>query len=259
MRFSIVALSAGVLILAGVMFYFFQSDWRLNERWMLVRTGSISIEGAPAARIFIDEKRSGTVPADGVLRIPKVLPGARNVLVAEDGKWPWTKSVEVVEDETTAVHPFLVHSSPVARVLQNSDPQFAIAKTAFAARALPSPVTPLSSPDKTVEVYVRDTTLGAVWRGASSSTPRFFCPKDVCGPIDVLRTQQGGVRNVSFYGERSDVLIVAVTNGIFALDLDPTGTQNFQPLYLGTEPNFALHDHDTMFIEDGVFTIELTY
>lgn len=250
----------GIVVLAilsgGIFFY--QSDLRLNEDWRLTKTGALTIDSIPGARVFIDNQRSGTIPESGSLDIKKILPGKRNVLVALDGRWPWTKSIAIKSEIVSKVEPFLLPSSPNARVLKNQDEDYGDATKALKTIVLPTPSKPLASPDKTIDVYVRDNILGAIWRGEPNSVPQFFCLEGECGPVNVLQSPSG-IRGISFYGTRSDVLIVAVTNGIFALDIDPTGTQNFQPLYLGTEPIFTPKDEHTLYIQDGPFVIELSY
>lgn len=246
------------------------SEWQLNERWELVQTGSLTISGLPDARVFIDQKRAGTLGASGSYTRQRVLPGTRNVLVSLEGAWPWTKNVLIESGKTTTVEPFLIPSAPNAKVFKESDAGYALAVKAITEATLPTPDNPLASEDGNAEVYVRDNIIGSVWRGSDAAMPRYYCHDSECGPITVLTAAEGAVRGVSFFGTRNDVLIVAIKNGIWALDVEPAGnqaqnddpsknqTQNFQPLYLGVEPLFAVKDPSTVYIQDGAFFIELT-
>jgi hypothetical protein len=247
------------------------SEWQLNEQWEFVQTGSLTIVGLPQSRVFIDQKRSGTIPESGTYTRQRVLPGTRNVLVSLEGAWPWTKHVRIESGKTTTINPFLIPSAPNAKVLKETDEAYASAVQAIREATLPSPDNPLASEDGNAEIYVRDNIIGSVWRGSESDMPPYYCQNSECGPITVLATAQGAVRGVSFFGSRNDVLIVAIKNGIWALDVEPAGnhasnsdpsrnqTQNFQPLYLGSEPVFAVKDSSTIYIQDGAFFIELTH
>jgi hypothetical protein len=244
--FLTIGLTVTLIFVLGVL-SFYASDWRLDTSWNFVKTGSLEIAGVAGAQIFIDEKRVSVQSENGILVAHKVLPGSHSVLVASDKKWPWTKSVSVQEDSSITIHPFLIEQSPTARVLQEHDPEYFDAQHALRSITLPSPSTPLTSSDGTIDLYVRDTILGAVWRGPASSTPKMFCEDSVCGPIEILNTRQGNIRGISFLSERNDAVLVAVSNGIFALDLDPAEIKNFQPLYRGVTPTFARRDAHSIY------------
>ncbi len=265
----IFTVSAIVVLLIGANVALSFSEWQLNEEWQLVQTGSLTVRGPVGGTVFIDQKRVGTISESGTYTRERVLPGRRNVLVSQEGAWPWTKNVNIESALTTEVTPFLVPTAPKARVLKESDPEYANAVRAIRSATLPTPDKPLASSDSLAEVYVRDAIIGSVWRGDSTTTPSYYCAKETCGPITVLTTEIGAVRGLSFLGTRHDVLIVAVRNGVWALDVEPASkgsaegintsqTQNFQPLYLGSDPTFAVKDTSTIYIQDGAFFIELS-
>ena len=53
------------------------------------------------------------------------------------------------------------------------------------------------------------------------------------------------VRNADFYPGRYDVIIVAVQNGIFAIETDSRGGRILQPIYKGEKPNFTIYKNDS--------------
>lgn len=265
----ITGIAAVVMLLIGANVILSYSEWQLNERWNLVQTGSLTVVGPAGGTVYIDQKRVGTIAESGVFTRERVLPGRRAVLVSQTGRWPWTKNVEIRSAATTEVKPFLVPTAPSARVLKETDPAYANAMKAIKTATLPTPDQPITSSDAKADVYVREGIIGSVWRGDAAETPAYYCKEAACGPVTVLTTEIGAVRGLSFFGTRHDVLIVAVKNGVWALDVEPAGkvrvdgnsgvqTQNFQPLYLGSDPTFAVKDTSTIYIQDGAFFIELS-
>lgn len=66
------------------------------------------------------------------------------------------------------------------------------------------------------------------------------------------------IKNISFYPGRDDVILLAIENGVFALEIDGRGTRNFQPVYKGKDPTFARLDDTIYILDQGVLSkIEL--
>ncbi|MCH7883160.1 hypothetical protein IIA95_01965 [Patescibacteria group bacterium] len=66
------------------------------------------------------------------------------------------------------------------------------------------------------------------------------------------------IKNISFYPGRDDVILLAIENGVFALEIDGRGTRNFQPIYKGKDPTFARLDDAIYILDQGVLSkIEL--
>lgn len=63
------------------------------------------------------------------------------------------------------------------------------------------------------------------------------------------------IRSFDFYGSRRDVILFAVENNIFAIELDGRSTRNFQPLYKGREPRFVSIGN-IIYILEGNFLLE---
>ncbi len=115
----------------------------------------------------------------------------------------------------------------------------------------------ITSEDNTVEAVVEEGILSAIWLGATSTLPHFFCA-EACRPkIEILRTP--GIGNISFLNNRNDVLIVTIPNGIFAIDLDLRDTQNFQPIHQESGSSFVVNDENTIYILDSrdIFAVGL--
>lgn len=66
-----------------------------------------------------------------------------------------------------------------------------------------------------------------------------FGEKNVKFPVLVFRSKFP-ITNIDFFPGRRDVIIAALSNGIYALELDRRGGQNLQPIYKGKNPDFAV-------------------
>ena len=245
-----------LVLIGGSLFY--ASDWRLGENWLPTQTGSIRLKVDPDSTVFLDNRKSDEPDDAGFVTLTKVIPGLRSILVARQGYWPWTKKVYVGGGSTVEVRPFSVPSNPQARVLDKKEKEYQDASRKITSYGLPTNAKPLLSADKTIELFIENENLRARWAGPENETPELFC-EGPCGAIDVFRPEKSTIRDVSFFGDRNDVIIIAVTNGVYAVDVNSSGTQNFQPLYLGSEPIFAPLDNHTLYIKDTSYFIRLEY
>lgn len=62
---------------------------------------------------------------------------------------------------------------------------------------------------------------------------------------------RSAIRSFNFLPKRKDVLVVAVENGVFALEIDGRKPQNFQPIYKGRSPvSAAFFDQESIYVLD---------
>jgi hypothetical protein len=64
-------------------------------------------------------------------------------------------------------------------------------------------------------------------------------------------TSSANIRNLDFYKNRNDIFILSFGTGIFAIEADKTGTQNFQPIFDGYSPEFVKNDSKTIYLLDN--------
>lgn len=77
------------------------------------------------------------------------------------------------------------------------------------------------------------------------------------GPEEIL-IRDKKIRNFEFYPGRSDALIAAYDNGIWAIEIDGRGGRNIQPIYKGSEPEFIISNNfDDIFVLDAGNLIEI--
>lgn len=69
---------------------------------------------------------------------------------------------------------------------------------------------------------------------------------------EIIFQTKSVIRHASFFPKRSDLALVAVENGVFALELDGRSARNFQPIYKGKEPTFAVLNDEIFVLDKGV-------
>lgn len=93
------------VIVGTVVVYLYANGWRLDPlKQELIRTGVITVESEPfLANVYINDQEKGRTPRSTSLPI-----GIYNVKVTRDGYIDWYKDVEVKEEKSTPVFPWLI-------------------------------------------------------------------------------------------------------------------------------------------------------
>jgi len=95
----------------------------------------------------------------------------------------------------------------------------------------------------------KENKLWIEWTGDESLLPSFFCDDYSCGKKILVFRPQSPIRNADFYPDRRDLIIVAVQNGIYAIEIDGRGGRLPIPIYKGKNPIFKLDkDNQTLYI-----------
>ena len=213
-----------------------QSGYVLSGPY-LVKGGVLIIQNSvPNSSVFIDERRIGKTNNNGAGEFTSIKPGTRSVLVSQTDTWPWIMDYDIEAGGITTLEPLQVLRETDGEVLvQKDDPVRLRAQTQFSEYREPTRIQPLE----------REGTL--VWvSGANISIQKGDTVRTVFSSLTPIT-------NVFWYGDRSDALIIATQNNVFALDLRQSSLQNFQPIYIGGAPN-AVADpvrSDRIFIQDA--------
>jgi hypothetical protein len=104
---------------------------------------------------------------------------------------------------------------------------------------------------KTNEIFVD-------WLKKDSLPPYYIC-EEIC-ELPLLVFKGGSViKNVDFFPKRKDVIIVAIGNGIYALEIDGRGGRLIYPIYKGKDPTFAQpRNGDSVYIMDDGALIKIS-
>jgi hypothetical protein len=70
------------------------------------------------------------------------------------------------------------------------------------------------------------------------------------GPL-VAKTNLKDVRSAVYFPGRTDVLLVAVKDGVYAIDVNNSSPRNFMPIYKGTSPIFVITQNNILYVKDG--------
>jgi hypothetical protein len=88
----------------------------------------------------------------------------------------------------------------------------------------------------------------ATWLGEEESIPYYLCHEKPCElPVEIFQSRLP-IKNIDFFPGRKDLIIVAVSNGIYALEIDGRDGRLLQPIYKGKSPDFAALKGEPEFI-----------
>ena len=245
---QLIILLAAALLVSGGYLGLKQSGLHLSGL-SLVKGGSVSLSNVnEGTKIFLDNKEVD------IESLKNVAPGPHSIIIASDTLWPWKKDTLVTSGEESELFPFLVSKSVSGEIITQSDPDYGALRNSILSEQLPTTASPLLSSSSLVEVWSDQNNIFARWNGADNSIPSFFCNDDnECSSLVKVLESESVVRNIDFYKDRDDVLLIALQDGVFALEIDKRGTtQNFQPVYKGTsEPVFSTKDSTSIYVLDG--------
>jgi len=253
----------------------------------IVETGGIYIYSPESgSEIYIDgrkKKVTGIFQKDWFVQ--NIKPGSYEVLISKDGFWPWLKEVEVKERHVTEAIAFLVPkeldsniipaeipgevaTSTIAnpeygRVSELFEDEFVavesgtISTTTVSANKEEIIFEKMSRRDR-VGIWRDGNQIFAKWLKDKEDTPNFFCRDGDCTEQVLVFSSVEPIRTIDFYPGRDDVVLVAVSNGIFAIEIDIRTNQNFQPIYKGVSPLFII-SNGQFYIKDqeNIFMVNI--
>jgi len=240
------------------------------QGFKLVETGGIYVYSPESgSEIYIDgkkEKETGIFQKDWFVQNMK--PGSYEILISKEGFWPWLKEVKVEEKRVTEAIAFLVPKELNAEIIPqeiegetatSTIPNLEYARISklfedkFTVPADPVIPEELDSDEEEIEfekisrrdrvgIWREGNQIFAKWLKNEEDTPNFFCRDNSCVDIVTVFSSVELIKTIDFYPGRDDVVLVAVSNGIFAIEIDIRTNQNFQPIYKGTSPLFIISD-----------------
>ncbi len=185
-----------------------------------INTGTIVVY-SPAynTEVFIDGHAVGASnEASSTLRFSETA-GKHSVIVSKEGYFPWTEDVKITKHGTAELHPFIVPKN----VPMENIPRSIISDGATGMNPEYEKIAPLFSALKTSEEIE---------------------------PL-VAATRIQGVTHADYFPGRTDVLLIATADGIYAVGIEKDDRPNFQPVYKGTNPLFLKSPEGTIYIKEG--------
>lgn len=206
--------------------------------------------------VFLDGVTYKTLQNGETVNI-KIEQGTHTILTAKDGYFPWTKAVIVEKGSDINLTPFMLQANPSGEIITGADPEYDKISALVRTSPLPIRESRLKSTAGNVEIWAVGNAIYTSWIGDTKNIPEYFCTIDPCDPILEVFKGAESVENLDFYKDREDVLVFAAGNGVFAIETDPRGTKNFQPIFTGIHPRFHKPRTNSLYILDGINLAEI--
>lgn len=256
-RRLLLLLSTAVFLAALPALALYTTGYRLGPNLRLVKTGGIYV-AAPktGATIFLDEQevRTTNLFQSGFL-LQNLTPGVYSLLVYHEDNWPWSKQVRVEEGLVTEARAFLVPKNLPLEVIEKSALEYKTAMALLAPymKTATTSLVRLANHDREqLTLDARRTTLYVEWLGEGVDLPYYFCAEEGCAATTTVLRTPNAIRNADFYPKRRDVVVVALSRGIYAIEVDRRGGQLLQPIYKGERPYFvSAGDDASLYILDA--------
>ena len=234
--------------------------YHLNSKLQLVKTGGIYISSpVSGSQIFVDNKleKETNILQDGLF-LENLKPGTYSILVGKQGYWPWAKELKVKEQFVTEARALILPKNPEGKVLLKEN--FSPLESSKYEKILG--LLKNMQTGTTTEILERfsnhereklwwnpkKNTVWVEWLRGKNSRPYYMNENKI-----LVLNSQFSIRNAEFYPGRNDVIIVAVQNGIFAVEIDERGGKNMQPIYKGKKPFFTTYKKESAvyILEEG--------
>lgn len=239
-----------VFIILATAIPIYQAGYRIDKNFNITQVGGIFIALPESGnQIYLDgklKKETGYFSAS--LFIGDLRPKTYSVLVAKDGYWPWTKKLEVKENAVTEAKPFLIRKNIEGKPVENNEEIIA----AFSNSDSSVIKTAKTDRKNNVKIWQEGGKIIARWE-RGFPLPYYFSEQE-----QTIFQTANEIKNWNFFPKRPDLIILSLRNGVFALEIDDRGLKNFQPIYKGYDPNFALLDNK-LYIRDQstIFEVKL--
>lgn len=108
------------------------------------------------------------------------------------------------------------------------------------------------SDDERRVIYWDDHTIGSYWIGGELKMPQWQKTRSL--GVFAIPTR---IREVVTYPQHEDYLIISMGSGIWMLEMDAVGGQNFAPLYQGRNPRIVTKQGSSLIIFDDPLYYEI--
>lgn len=185
-----------------------------------INTGTIVVH-SPAynTRVFIDGHEAGTSQeASTTLRFSETA-GKHSVIVSKEDFWPWTEDVTLERHGTMELYPFIIPKN----VAMESVPRLSVSNDVTGINPEYAKILPLFD--------------------------SLAISEEVAPLAAATRIQE--VAFADYAPGRTDVLLIAIPDGIYAIGIEKDDHPNFQPVYKGKNPLFIKAADNTIYIKEG--------
>lgn len=197
-------------------------------------------------KFYLENEAEKISPRNPDVKAPA---GLRQILVYAENYWPWFKQVHVDAGKTTEVSPFLVSKIPEVEIINSRDPEYESLFALADKKTLPDKNNPLISDDGKTAIWAEKNGVYAKWQ-SGNDLPPYFCLEQCKETIKIFESNKS-LKNLAFWENRNDVVMISVENGIYAFEIDLSSTQNFEPVFQGKDPTFFKSYDGSLYIADN--------
>jgi len=249
----------------------------LSDALTITRTGGIYVSvGESGVDIYVDGKivKRTNIFQKGAF-VQNLSPDLYEVSVVKSGFQEWKKSLKVLPETVTEAYSFQLPVTPLINEIGKYLPR--ATSTATSTPSVPPKINPeyvlvselfdnkndslprlsqnATSSDKLkilrkLSVANEDGQLIARWTGDIESAPSYFCDGAICEEQIAIVTPSR-VKTFDFFPGRGDLLIVAIAEGVFVVEIDNRSVQNIQSILEGEGLDFRIRDGNTIYIQSG--------
>ncbi|MBU2109891.1 DUF3324 domain-containing protein [Patescibacteria group bacterium] len=246
-RRIILVLCILVFLVIMPMVLMYSNGYRLDSRFHLTKTGGLYVSSPiSGSQIFVNNqlKRTTNILQTGLF-LQNLKPGTYSILIAKEGRWPWKKEIEIKEQMVSEARALLLPLDPEGKVLHREDlSPLEVSKydEILASLSATSTITEKFTNHDRQRLWwnPKENKVWVEWLKDESSRPYYMSKNNVL-VLDSIYP----VRSADFLPGRRDVIIVAVQNGVFAIEIDDSGGRMLQPIYKGKEPIFTIYKNDS--------------
>lgn len=222
-----------LLILIFAVLYIF--GFRVTSNFKIGRVGRVYIT-APLSNtwIFINTSKKITTSTENQTVEVSLSPKKHTIIVARESYYPWKKDLEVSSNSTIKLNPLYVSQNPSGSIIPNGDPEYWKIINLIRNNTIPTKNSPRKSINGEALVWVE---------GKKIMIKHSEEEKEVLTTVT-------DVKNVDFYKDRSDAIIFSTSIGVYVIETDKNGGQNFMPIYRGQDPYFVQTDINYIYVQD---------
>jgi hypothetical protein len=189
----------------------------------------------PLTSIYVDESKKLETAKDNEQVKIALSPTYHSVIISREGYFPWKKNVTMPKGGDVTLYPILVSQNASGQIITKNDPEYWKLRNQITSNKLPTKDKPLVSTADGTTVWVENNIIFS---------------KLVEKMTEVLKPETK-IRNLSFYKNRNDAVLFSTLTGIYMIEIESNGFQNFMPVYTGQSPIFIETDPNFIYVLDG--------
>lgn len=273
-----------LVFLAGIpILSLYATGYRLDDSLKIFRTGGIFVRAEySGSEVLLDgEPYKRTSIINRHILVDNLRTGSYNIEVQKDGYQDWSHTLFVTPELVSQTDVFMLPkeipllnipleiavdtADTTKNVASSTNPEYTEALGYFTATTtapiddyLYATSTRLRSDRGHVRLEKIESTLYAFWTGTTENAPYFFCDENEC--VKVLTVTEGkGLGSFELYPGRSDVVMVANQDGIYAYQIDARGNLSPQTVYTGDATDFRITDNGEILVidKDQIFALDI--